>query len=160
MFDTLTHITLVTGHTAVTARREVRDEVLMRLQPIIDAEAGPVPEAGVYLDFIRPLDPKTHRPRDGAAAWSILGGLKPPAPLLAQCVVCWKDSISEECWGMIESMQEVSGLPASPRTKRPGKVPWLAVVLGAGIVSAPKNTIALLGDLERCVAWTLIETPC
>jgi len=159
MFDALTHITIATGHSAVTARSDVAGEVLMRLQPVIDAESGSIPLAGVYLDFVRPLDPVTHKPRGGAAAWSILGGLKPPAPLLAQCVVCWDEDVAAECWEMVLHMQRATGMEPSPRAKRPETLPWLAVVIAPGMASASHETVSMLGDMERCLAWVLIETP-
>ena len=91
MSDTLTHITLTTGHSATTARSDVRDDVLMRLQPIIDAEAGLVPEAGVYLDFIRPLDPMTHRPPDGWTDEELLALERKRLELLLRPIVVVKE---------------------------------------------------------------------
>lgn len=152
--QTITHITLVTGHSAITARSDVSDEVLMRLQPIIDAESGVIVEAGVYIDLIRPLDTMTHKPLNGAAAWTIMHGLEPSSPPIAQCFVCWKSEFAAECWQRAEAMQG-----ASPHARMPKITPWLAVVILPSIALASRETVAMLGDLERCLAWAIIETP-
>ena len=36
-------------------------------------------------------------------------------------------------------------------------VPWLGVLLLPGMTAMPVETVAQLGDMERCLAWTLIE---
>jgi hypothetical protein len=42
---------------------------------------------------------------------------------------------------------------------RPMAVPWLAVSLTPDALRAPRDAIRTAGDLERCVAWALMETP-
>ena len=41
--------------------------------------------------------------------------------------------------------------------RRPS-APWLAVRLEEGVTSIPPLDVLALGDLERCLAWTWLET--
>ena len=36
--------------------------------------------------------------------------------------------------------------------------PWLSVLILPSIVTASRDIVELLGDLERCIAWTILET--
>jgi len=50
-----------------------------------------------------------------------------------------------------------SGIDAGARLHRPSMIPWLAVALTHQALLAPHDAMMELGDLERCVAWALME---
>jgi hypothetical protein len=54
---------------------------------------------------------------------------------------------------LLKAGKEV-GLPVSDRQP---PIPWLSVALWPGLAAAGEEVVGLLGDLERCVAWVLIE---
>jgi hypothetical protein len=157
--QSINYITINMGHSLLTARSDVRDETLWKLQPLIDADGGPVPWLGFYLDITRPVDPMTYRPIGETASWSILRGLKQPAPLITKSVACWSDACSQDAWGSAMMYHRTLGVPLHPKLKKPAEVPWLATALYSGLKGLPKETIARLTNFNRCVAWAIIETP-
>lgn len=148
----LTHLTIEAAHAAQTSRSDVGDDIIAAVQPLIDAEEGEI--GGFWLDFIRPLG-EGRRPIDGAAAFTIQLGKGGTA--LASCIVCWREEMARDAWRMVQApaTAPLSGRPVS----MPTQTPWLAATLLMGAVRAPDEVVAMLGDLERCVAWALIETP-
>jgi hypothetical protein len=158
-WQSINYITLNSGHSLATARSDVSDEALWKWQPLIDADGGPVPSLGVYIDITRPLDPMTYRPIREWAAWSILGGLKPPAPLFMKSVVCWSDACSKDAWERAMVFHGTLGVPRHPKLKKPTEVPWLATALYAGLNPISSIDMLRLTNFDRCIAWTVIETP-
>jgi hypothetical protein len=148
----LSHLTIETGHCAVTPRSDIADEIIMRLQPIIDEQGGLIKEAGIYIDIIRPLM-ASGRPRDGAAAFTLQLGHGGPA--LASNVVCWQSDMADEAWIMCGNPNRA---PLTDQQIVKPNAPWLATMLLPAVVDAPHDAVRLLADLERCLAWTLIET--
>jgi hypothetical protein len=153
----LTHLTMSTGHSARTPRSGVGDDTIMRLQALADAEGGPVAALGdgMAVDIVRPLNPRTHRPVPGGACATITHD----GEAVAQCMVAWLPEAAPMVWEMAQACSAVCGLPTSPKARQPQQLPWLAVVICPGLALVPRETIAILADFERCLAWTLIETP-
>ena len=49
----------------------------------------------------------------------------------------------------------VQGVPAAPAGRPP--VPWLVVVFLLAMAALRPETLVKLGDMERCLAWVLVE---
>lgn len=153
MTDALHHLTIDTGHLLATSRADVAEHVIAALQPLIDAEQGAVPATRLWLDLIRPLGPD-RRPRDGAAAFSLQVGRG--GRVAATNVVCWRAEIADEAWRLVQAPERA---PLTGRVIRRPPVPWLATTLHPGVAELDEGEIMALADVERCLAWTLIETP-
>src|SRR3954451_13824393 len=109
---------------------------LARLAPMIAAGRGE--GAGIPFAIGR---------RDGGAALFRLG-----EPAAVVCGVCWREDRAPATWGKLLAVVDIRGVRV-PSVRRP-PVPWLVVVLVAAL---PPETVERLADLERCVAWVLIE---
>lgn len=135
----LGHATLNTGNLVYSPRSGVHAETMEVLQSMIAAGYGDA--AGIPFRI----------PERGAGTALITIG-EPPAVL---CGVCWDESRSDEAWmTMLEAMRQ-SGYVKAPDRIPP--VPWLAVLMLPAMLALPIETILMLGDLERCLAWAVIE---
>lgn len=136
MTDTLTHLTLDTGRVTRSTRADVTDETVAFLRPIVAAGGelpGPVPWALAI-----------ERREEGWARYAVV---HPDGPAYVECVGCWQDEASSDAWTR-------GGL----RTSGPAPaVPWLAVQFGPAFATLMPEAAFILGDLERCVFWTLAE---
>lgn len=157
MTPTLRHLTIQTGHVAETSRADVSDRVLMQLQPLIDSYCGGlVPTTDLHVSVMRPGETDRARPIEGLAGFTIQQGWG--GPTLATNIVCWDDSLADQGWDMLcaPALSPVTGNPIV----RPAGTPWLATTLHLdALAAAPRDTLQMLGDLERCLAWAIIETP-
>ncbi|HET8627032.1 MAG TPA: hypothetical protein VFL91_06415 [Thermomicrobiales bacterium] len=177
MADTLTHLTLNTGHIRESPRAEVGADILARLAPLVAEDGGPLPPpfSGYRLSIVRGEDEAA-----GSAIFTFSGARDIP---LVTGLVCWRAAASADAWGqMAELMAEVgaaAGAPLPPPSGPPPRVPWLAVMLWPTIALDRRNfeveavvrrldepvddrvaldiAVSWLGDAERCVAWALIE---
>lgn len=176
------HLTINTGHVATTSRGDVADNVIELLRPIYQEAkvrprgmaVGQVPGGGVPLEVV--VWPGLMRDMRqikalGVAAFQIAlvprsasersrAGIA-SAPAVVG-VVCGADPHSVEAWAMVDFLLRMAiPLPElRPRLGlRPESTPWLAVVLGVPVLAGmlKPETVALLGDLERCLAWTMLE---
>ena len=85
--------------------------------------------------------------RDEGAALFRLG-----EPAAVVCGVCWREDRAPATWGKLLAAVDIRGVRVATGVRPP--VPWLAVVLMAAL---PPETVEWLVDLERCIAWVLIE---
>lgn len=163
MTEHLTHLTLNTGHTARTTRPETSQAVLDSLRPSIKAEGGPIPGLdGWYFDLFRPLD-QAGQPSGGAAYFQIADepGLSKRPAIVA--VACWSPDLSLEAWNLLiggynamrETLRQIHLWRPIPTTIP--STPWLAVYLTPFISLADIETAQMFGDIERCLAWGLME---
>lgn len=160
-FAALHHLTIPTGHVAVTSRADVSNLVVDRLAALIDAEGGPVPEIDMYVDILRLIDHETRRPLDGIAAFTVQLGGRPGGRAVTSNIVCWADQLADQAWATVTDMSatggEIPSLTGRPIT-RPD-LPWLSSTILPGLLDMPRHDIAALADFERCLAWALIEMP-
>lgn len=172
----LTHLTLNGGDIAEVPREQVADAAVNALRPLYRASkgtgsgGGPVPGGQLlHVDIWPGLMVKGRQvPKRGVASFQIGPTRMSKAPYVMG-VVCGVDDAEDQAWSLVEMISLSTcpvlvrdRLPAQvrPRTdKRPGAAPWLAVALGAPVLTGRVNaeTIALLGDLERCLAWAILE---
>lgn len=137
------HITLTTGAARMSARSEVDDRVLARVRADMAAGAAliatpwrvallPTPEGGHVYDL-------TH----GATA-------------IARCWLCVDAAVSDAMWTSAQS----GVADRLVRLSRPRGTPWLAAAIQPSAIEVALTRPAVLmeaGDLERVVAWALIE---
>jgi hypothetical protein len=163
MGTNLHHITLNTGHIAKTSRSDVHPHIIDFLLPILDAEGGPVPGLpGWHLSLLFPLDDRG-APRPGAAFFQIAderGTSERPAVV---AMACWSDTMQAKAWEHTIASYRAWELALQacefwhdPPTNPP-PLPWLAICLTPWINAASMSAVQALGDLERCIAWGLIE---
>jgi hypothetical protein len=113
--------------------------------------------AGWYVDLTFPLTVDGAR-KSGAAFFQIArqpGMSKVPAVM---CIAAWSPELSVDAWGNAvagyNAMRDAIGGLAAPEFAPPA--PWLAVWLTPFAVDADPETLMVINDLERCVAWGLI----
>lgn len=145
---TLYHLTVNTGHVALTQRSDVANDVIEIMQSLLPSEHRP--EGYHWTKLPGPVewwlrtDPT---PTSGWALFVISPRPDSDSPFgYARCVGVWDESKSIEAW------DHVWGGPEAVPT-----VPWLAIVLGDHAADLPLDAISMLGDLERCVFWTLAD---
>lgn len=136
----LQHVTLTTGNLVQSPRSGVQQETLELLRPMLAAGHGVA--AGIPFEVVR---------RQPGSALLTIGA--PPAVL---CGVCWDQERSVDGWAAMLAASHEAGMRSLPAEMPP--VPWLAVViLPPGAALMPLETIMMIGDMERCLAWGLIE---
>ena len=59
---------LNSDHVAETGREDVNQAVIGRLLPIVDAQEGDLPEVGLAVDIMTPLDDQRRRLRGAATS--------------------------------------------------------------------------------------------
>src|SRR4051794_35672025 len=125
-----------TGDLVHSARDRAPPETLARLMPLVAAGRGEA--AGVPFAIGR---------RDGGAALFRLG-----EPAAVVCGVCWREDRAPATWGKLLAVMDIRGVRVLPVGRPP--VPWLAAVL---LAAMPPETVERLADLERFIAWVLLE---
>lgn len=129
------------------------------LAPLISTGGGAIPgPLPWYLDLWWPLTGQGER-TPGAAVYQIAPGRADTpagkAPYI-MAVACWREDASAAA--RLQAVTLAAQMPP-PRILggMPLPVPWLAVaVLPMAMTLSPGDLLAL-GDLERCVFWTLWE---
>lgn len=135
----LQHVTMMTGNLVQSPRSGVEQRTIDWLQPMLRAGQGEA--AGIPFEIVRRLP--------GAALLTIGS---PPGVL---CGVCWARERSDDGWAAMLAASHETGARAFPAEQPP--VPWLAVTILPGMLSMGFEVVGMLGDMERCLAWALIE---
>lgn len=145
----INHITLSTGHIARTSRADVTDDTIKALKPWLQAA----------LDYVDPYPlPGPLGVRDGFAMSASVerGGLichvghHDDDPLVTFGVAA-RSRQSGELWAWL-----CAQYGSSEALKAPG-TPWCAVALRSAFMQQ-HGAAAWIGDFERCVAWTWLES--
>lgn len=160
MNDLLNHLTLNTGHLRASPRSEVHGDVRRALRPIAETSGGPIPGlTGWYLHLIHSVESGL----DGSVYFQIARERGRSQRPVVQCMLCWQASEHEAAWNVAregytahEPELRTMRLWRAPPPKPP-TVPWLAVWLTPFVVRVDPLTLCAFGDLERCVAWTLLD---
>lgn len=145
--STLTHIehlTLTTGHTRSSPRSEVADDIVEVLKPLVASGAGVLGDTGWSFGV-------KYGPAPGSACFIIING----SHRIATSYVAWTPEGAAAVWPLAARMAGKTGADTPPSP--PGRVPWLAVILMPDVINVSLNIIMEAGDLERCIAWTVIE---
>ena len=134
------HITITTGASRRSPRSEVEDRVVDLVRAGIAAggalwDSGwtvtlqPTPEGGHVYDL-------SYRGRD-----------------IVRCWLCTDRERSDAIWDAATAGPIIPGT----RLHRPASTPWLAAALRPDAMAAGTAVLMEVGDLERIVAWTLLE---
>lgn len=148
----MTHLTLNTGDAVDQPRSEVTDAAIDALRPLVRAGGGQIPHCAPYAVQI------AREP--GASVFDIRRGADP----IVICALCTREEESARLWSVIEGLYlriadaapQLIAAQAAP--DMPSGVPWLAVVILPAIALTARDDIGWLGDFERCLAWTILET--
>lgn len=141
----LLHLTLTSGHVRESPRREVGNDIVALLRPIVAAGRGVVHGLNITIERSRP----------GGAAFNLGWSSDPTAPDV-RCLLCWDPRAHAAWW------DEARALTAWLRVALPAEPagwPWLAVALQPTALSRTPIQLHMLGDAERCVAWALLDAP-
>jgi hypothetical protein len=157
----LRHYTRNSGNVAETGRDECDQAAIDLLLPIVDAQEGDLPSLGLGLDIMTPIDEQQHRV-PGAAFFQIepAGERMSKAPY-AMAVCCWRADREADAWAQFRQIAEIGAAvwPDRPEVLvEPPDIPWLAVNVLPHAMQLPPATRSVLGDLDRCLAWALIES--
>lgn len=137
------HLTLNTGHSRVSPRSEVSDETIAALRPVVTAGRGLIPgPAGYVLQRTRVRTCELF-----IVARLVEGG--DTVPLVAGVIA--KNAM--DLIGAWRLACEVGNADIA----MPLSAPWLAVYMYPTVASDPES-LGWLGDLERCIAWAIMET--
>lgn len=141
MTDTLEHITLTTGASRHSARSEVSGAAINATRTALATGDGHISDTGWQIELL-PI-------AEGGHAYKLSHSGKP----IAVCWLCTDDEHSVAFW-----RSAISGpKPPGTRIHPPLGVPWLASALLAGALEADRGILMECADLERCVAWMLLE---
>lgn len=135
----LHHVTINTGHLLISGRSEVMSETMSWLAPMVAAGGGR--PAGMPFAIER---------RSQGSALLRIG-----EPAAVWCGVCWDELRSSDAWMAVLALAQQSGVAHAPDS-RPA-IPWLAVLTTPVMFTLPPEQIMMLGDMERCLAWAIIE---
>jgi hypothetical protein len=160
----LYHVTLTSGHHRWSPRADVDDAVIAGLAPLVaGAEAG-VPQliarpGGTGWISLRRLDPGAAGSRH-VAAWSLDDGDNPARPSLVTVALAMAARPGNGLWRTLHAQLGLTPPGFRTRADQPAPFPWLAAAVHLPLALHPdaKALAAELGDLERCIAWTWIET--
>ena len=155
----LHRLVMMTGHVDESGRLDLPSDVIAHLQSIVGSAQGSI-MPDLFIAVERPvLSEAPLLMQDGAALVRVWQGDDRAGLALAQCVVCWQVGMAETAWRMALELQHNEGLPLAAHPRQPVHVPWFAVVIPPTIAGAKQGVIGILGDVGRCIAWTLIDTP-
>ena len=153
------HLTLTTGHNRLSPRSEVRDETIKSLKPLVDVGRMEFPHLGIQVSVVQP----ERADQRGTACFQIgpiTSGISGPY-VIGFC--CWKDEMSEIAWQATVQYYRAQrvmlgeGLLYREPQDDPPQAPWLAIIITPYMLGLDKDRTMMLGDLERCVFWTLAE---
>lgn len=137
----LEHITLTTGASRHSDRSEVSQGAIDALRTAIATTDGRIADTGWRVELL-PI-------AEGGHAYKLSHSDKP----IAVCWLCTDDVHSAAFWRSAISAPK----PAGTRIHPPHGVPWLATALLAGALEAERDILMECADLERSVAWMLLE---
>ncbi|MND98269.1 hypothetical protein D3C80_906120 [compost metagenome] len=140
--NSIAHLTLFTGHHRDSPRIEVPREIIDMLMPFVMSAGGDIGNTGWTVKMVQ-----------GVAPGSYGFTLHHSGLWLFSCYMAWSTAADTSMWGVVRQVSKTS-LP------KPKSVPWLAVhampSMPMIMLKAP-HALAEAGDLERCIAWTVIE---
>ena len=140
---TLHHYTVQTGHLTLQTRGEVDQKALDLLAPmILRPGTHPLPGTTIKLDIPAGNMGQT----SGVGSFRLLNAAAEPVAL---AMLAWRASAEAGViWGTC--------LPNTPMPDQPAGYPWLAIVLMPGLATLSRDDTLMLGDIERCVAWSIV----
>lgn len=138
------HLTLSTGHSRRSQRDEVPADVVALLRPLLDRAL-----AGESVLLPGPPGVALYLTAESGGRW-LLAGVHGEGMLLATVAVATTALSGARLWRHILGEGDDDARPPAP---------WCAVRLELGLAlhSQMGEVAGLLGDCERCLAWTWVE---
>jgi hypothetical protein len=153
MPERLRHYTANTGDLAVTGRDEVGDDMLAVLVPMVSAGSGDFPDLGLGFDVTLG--------HPGMASYQIgPAGARPPGSAYVMGIVCWRAEEAPGAWTRFREYADLDlEVPRLIISMIPPAVPWLGVRIMEACARAALSigTCLIIMNLERCLAWAVIE---
>lgn len=149
--DHILHYTLNTGHTRVSPRAEVADDIIRLLRPLLSPGRHDTPKEGYFVDV-------ANSPGSAFLFTALRATQQGQVPLLT-CAVAAKPE-HEEVWAELEKLYfKITELPGIRSAdfkvpRKPEELPWLAALL----VHATPEEALWLADFSRCLAWAWLES--
>jgi hypothetical protein len=146
------HITLTTGATRMSRRSEVGPGIPSKVARCIAAGGDLWAGWSVTVETILPDAPG----RDAAGPGGWVFDALHSGRRVVRCWLCRLPELSDQLW------EDASGQPLEGGVvlRRPRGVPWLAAWLDhenvVELIATP-DVLMQAGDLERCVAWALLD---
>jgi hypothetical protein len=141
--DTLTHLTLTTGHRRDSPRHEVGEAALAAVRPLLRHGGGPIPGCPGYRVVLT---------REGLdAVFTVYNGRGHP---LVTCGLARERP--QDVWDALVQIMDPAW-SRGPRAPRPEGTPWLGVVLLPTGLTTARAALSWMADFERVLAWALIE---
>lgn len=139
----IAHLTLFTGHLRNSPRSEVHRDTIKFLRPYVMGAGGEIGDTGWTVRMVEGIAP-------GSCGFTLHhSGL-----WLLSCYMAWTTAADNPMWDVVKDVSKTD-------LRKPDLVPWLAIHAMPDFPSiwfkAP-HAIMEAGDLERCIAWTVIET--
>ncbi|WP_457797656.1 hypothetical protein [Methylocystis sp. S23] len=139
------HITILTGSARISRRSEVSDDIVDHIRAAI-AAGGDLWDTGWRV--------RLHQAPEGCWVYELESAGEP----VVTCVLCADPERSAEMWEAASRIGTLPGTVLHP----PTQIPWLAAAIApsAALLSDTHRLVSLMreaGDLERCVAWALLE---
>ena len=147
----VTHYTLNTGHSNDSPRSGVGPEAIAVLRPLVE-HGGPIPNCAPFRVTI-----------DHGAGSAVFTVWRAQEPIVT-CALAWTAEGESEAWPAIEKLyldtsDRFPELLAPARVaEKPASLPWLAVVLLPSLLHQRADDVGWLGDFERCMAWTVLDS--
>ncbi|MDB5523882.1 MAG: hypothetical protein JWM58_1645 [Rhizobium sp.] len=143
------HVTVNTGASRTSSRSEMQPDALDRMRRMLAASTlmqGKLGDTGWSAVFVMQ--------KAGAYAFDLLH----EGQRVVTCILCLDDQSSKPAWSTIDAMPRDPGV----RLRRPEETPWLAAFISPNHLAMrdPAMFADILieaGDLERLIAWCLID---
>lgn len=142
------HISLHTGHKRLTHPHEVHPEVVERL-------VGLIRQAENQRSLPMPTQESTHTiaiERDEVSLRAVIHSVDGGVPV-ATITTCIKPAGGLGLWRDMHTTQ----FPTSTRASNAPQRAWVASRFEAGILLEGPSFMFMLGDFERCLAWSFVE---
>ena len=140
---TLVYLTLNTGHVRNTPIYRVRERDIQALAPLVRSGGGAIPGCPGWSCNIT-----CH---SSGAAFNFCLHKTP----IIFCTLAWDAIEAAELWtAAIRCILKFS----ESTLNMPATLPWLAVNLLPSCIYCSRSDIEMLGDLEPCLAWTILQT--
>lgn len=146
---TLAHVTLTSGDVRHSPRREVTDQIVTLLAPLL---ARVLAGATVDVPYV-----EGEYVLSGASDGDCCALTVEPSvgPLVATIGIAAGEAGAAALWQQLH-VYAPDASPLATRAEAPPPAPWCAARLDRGAVTHPE-ALVWLGDLERCLAWTYLE---
>jgi hypothetical protein len=144
------HYTLNTARSISSPRSAASAEVIEALRPLV-RRGGIIPNHSPFRITI------LHH--QNCAVFTVRRGTE----AITNSMLAWALCGEGEAWMTIENLFLSSAFILPPLAfsgvalSKPTSLPWVAVVLRAGLANQPREICSWLGEFEWCMAWAILS---